>query len=200
MPWKTVLNTSYFWHVPSADKLVSGNPHVPCIIFRRLFCVFMLCSLRKVAGRCRWSFICLCLGLLFCDGPLETTSAVSSACCSLYPQSGVQGFIYGLVTQKRMITWLVFNLFPSKYSFHANTTSHCCHKVGGLVHLTMLGETSVTATFADKAKLLWTIHYLHNCGWGWFGPCLTDTWFELFSSTQCKCRQFLSAPSQTFNS
>lgn len=126
-----------------------------------------------------------------------------SFCCffclllTLFPKRGT-GFY--LVTQKRMITWPVLSLLPSKYPFHANTTSCCCQKVCGLLNLTMPGETSGTATLADKPKLLWTVHYLHNCGWGWFGPCLSDTWFELFSSSQCQCRRFLSSPSQTFNS
>lgn len=198
MPWKDSSEYQLFLTCTICRQISLRNPTCSCfIIFRRLFCVFMLCSLPIVTGR--WSFMCLCLGLLFCDGPLETTSAVFSACCSLCPQSGEQGFIWSLVTQKRMITWPVFNLFPSKYSFHANTTSHCCHKVCGLVHLTMPRETSGTATFTDKTKLLWTVHYLHSCGWGWFGPCLTDTWFELFASTLCKCRKFLSALSQTSN-
>lgn len=199
MPWKDSSEYQLFLTCTICRQISLREPTCSCfIIFGRLFCVFMLCSLHIVAGR--WSFICLCLELLFCDGPLETPSAVSSAFCSLCPWSGEQGVSWGLVTQKRMTIWPVFNLFPSKYSFHANTTSHCCHKVCGLVHLTMPGETSGTGTFADKTKLIWTVCYLHNCGWGWFGSCLTDTWLELFSSAQCKRRKFLSAPSQTFNS
>lgn len=90
--------------------------------------------------------------------------------CLLLTLSPNWGTAFYLVTQKRMITWPVFSLFASKNSFHANTTSHCCPKVCELVHLTMPGETSGTATFVDKAKLLWTVCYFHNYGWGWFGP------------------------------
>lgn len=141
-PEKTVLNTIYFWHVPSAEKLSSGDPHIPFL--SSLWDDFVY--LHDLAGGC--SFACLWLALLFCGGPLEAPTAVSSQCSWLCPRSGEQGISWGLVAERRMTIWPGFSLLPGKYCFHADATSHHCHKV----HLTMPGETPGAGVYADKTE------------------------------------------------
>lgn len=147
MPWKDSSEYQLFLTCTICRKIrLRGSTCSSFIVFVRLFCVFTLFSFHIVAGRC--SFICLWLALLFCDGPLEAPPAASSQCYSLCLRCGEQGGSWGLVAEGRRTIWPVFNSFLTKYSFHANTASHHCHKV----HLTMPGETSGAGTFADKIE------------------------------------------------
>lgn len=198
MLWKDSSEYQLFLTCTICRKIRLRGPTCSSfIIFVRLFCVFTLFSLHIVAGRC--SFIWLWLALLFCDGPLEAPPAISSQWYALCPRSGEQGVSWGLVAERRMTIRPLFNLFPSQYFMQippATTaircvgwcTLPCPEKYLGLAHL--LIKLNTLELYAICTTVVQ----------GGLAHAWTDTRFESFSSTRCKCGKFSFASFQTFTS